>query len=293
MKLGISTYSYYRAMESGEWTVLDAIDAAAELGAAHVEIVPLGFSLDDNDSLIEAIRERAAERGLALSNYAVGGNFSDLDDAAFDAEIARLKRQVDIAGALGVSRMRHDVAWSADSSMAHFMRELPRLADACRQIAEYAALRGIVTSVENHGYYVQASDRVHALLHAVNHPNFKTTVDIGNFMCADEDPVSAVRSVIGHASMLHVKDFYKRPATRSPGEGWFPTTGGSVLRGAIVGHGDIDIAEVLRIALASGYDGYVSIEFEGMEDCRLGTRLGFDYVRRTLQALQSADSSRQ
>jgi len=291
MKLGISTYSYYRAIASGEWTVLDAIDASAELGAAHVEIVPLGFSLDDNDSLIEAIRRHAAERGVVLSNYAVGGNFSDLDDAAFEAEIARLKRQVDIASALGVSRMRHDVAWSEDTSMKHYMLELPRLADACRQIAEYAASCGIVTSVENHGYYVQASDRVLALLHAVNHPNFKTTVDIGNFMCADEHPAAAVRSVIGDASMLHVKDFYKRQATRSPGEGWFPTKGGSVLRGAIVGHGDIDIPEVLRIVLASGYDGYISIEFEGMEDCKLGTRLGFDYVRHTLQALRSEDSS--
>jgi sugar phosphate isomerase/epimerase len=286
VKLGISTYSYLRAIESGEWTVLDAIDAAASLGAAHVEIVPLGFNLDDNPALIEAIRQRADERGIALSNYAVGGNFSDLDDASFDAEVARLKAQVDIARALGVSRLRHDAAWTKDTSMAHYLTELPRLADACRQIAEYAAAFGIVTSVENHGYYLQASDRIHALLHAVNHPNFKTTVDIGNFMCADEEPTAAVRSVIGMASMLHVKDFYKRSAARSPGEGWFPTTGGSVLRGAIVGHGDIDIPEVLRIARAGGYDGYVSIEFEGMEDCKLGTRLGFEYVQRILQAQQ-------
>jgi sugar phosphate isomerase/epimerase len=285
VKLGISTYSYLRAIESGEWTVLDAIDAAAALGAAHVEIVPLGFSLIDNPALVGAIRQRAQERGIALSNYAVDGNFSDLDDAAFEAEIARLKAQVDIARALGVSRMRHDAAWTKDTSMAHYLTELPRLADACRQISEYAEAFGIVTSVENHGYYLQASDRVHALLHTVDHPNFKTTVDIGNFMCADEEPTSAVRSVIGKASMLHLKDFYKRPAARNPGEGWFPTAGGSVLRGAIVGHGDIDIPEVLRIVHASGYDGYVSIEFEGMEDCRLGTRLGFEYVQRILQIL--------
>ncbi len=285
MKLGISTYSYLRAIESGEWTVLDAIDAAAALGASHVEIVPLGFSLTDNPALVESIRERALERGIELSNYAVDGNFSDADDAAFEAEITRLKAQVDIARALGVSRMRHDVAWSGDTSMARYMTELPRLADACRRIAAYAAAFGIVTSVENHGYYVQASDRVLALLHAVDHPNFKTTVDIGNFMCVDEEPASAVRNVISKASMLHLKDFYKRPAARIPGEGWFPTAGGSMLRGAIVGHGDIDIPEVMRIVRASGYDGYVSIEFEGMEECRLGTRLGFEYVKRILQAL--------
>lgn len=52
------------------------------------------------------------------------------------------------------------------------------------------------------------------------------------------------------------------------------------MRGAIVGQGDIPIREVLQIIKNSGYDGYLSIEFEGMEECRLGTRLGLDNAKR-------------
>ncbi|MBW4837903.1 MAG: sugar phosphate isomerase/epimerase, partial [Paenibacillaceae bacterium] len=138
----------------------------------------------------------------------------------------------------------------------------------------------ITTSLENHGYYVQASDRVQAVIHAVDRPNYKTTLDIGNFVCVDENPVIAVKKNIGYASMVHIKDFYVRPENRNPGAGWFRSAGGQYLRGAIAGQGDLDLWEILRIVKASGYDGYLSIEYEGMEDCRQGTRIAFDNVRR-------------
>ncbi|MBD2869331.1 sugar phosphate isomerase/epimerase family protein [Paenibacillus arenilitoris] len=280
MKLGISSYSLYKAMAAGEMSIGDVVSHVASIGAEHVEIVPLGFNFTENPELIEVIKSQARESGIELSNYAVGANFSGLNDEELVREIERLKREVDYAAALGVKKMRHDVASSSDLSIASFLSELPRLAEACRVIADYAAPHGITTSVENHGYYIQQSDRVQALVKAVDRPNFRTTLDVGNFLCADENPLVAVANNIGLASMVHVKDFYYRPAGDKPGEGWFGTSHGNWLRGAIVGHGDIAMRDVLRKVKESGYDGFVSIEFEGMEECKLGTKLGFDYVKR-------------
>ncbi|MDF2837264.1 MAG: sugar phosphate isomerase [Paenibacillus sp.] len=285
MKLGISTYSLHQAFASGEMSIQEVIRHIASIGAEHVEIVPLGFNLTENPELIEVIKKQALESGIALSNYAVGANFSGLDDERFEQEIERLKREVDNAAALGVKKMRHDVASSSDLSISHFLAELPRLAEACRIIADYAAPLGITTSVENHGYYIQHSDRVQALVQVVDRPNFKTTLDVGNFLCADENPLVAVANNISIASMVHVKDFYYRPAADRPGDGWFNTSRGNWLRGAIVGHGDIAMRDVLRKVKESGYDDFISIEFEGMEDCRKGTKLGFDYVKRVWNEL--------
>jgi sugar phosphate isomerase/epimerase len=80
--------------------------------------------------------------------------------------------------------------------------------------------------------------------------------------------------------MVHLKDFYYRSSRVNPGEGWFPTSHGNFLRGAIVGNGDIEMLEVIRLIRQSGYDGYISIEFEGMEDCLTGTRIGLENARR-------------
>ncbi|WP_145947878.1 sugar phosphate isomerase/epimerase [Paenibacillus sp. Y412MC10] len=280
MKIGVSTYSLYRPIQSGEITVLGAIEKIAEMGGEHVEIVPIGYTLTGNPELVDQIVAKAKEVGIDVSNYAIGANFAVDTEEAYRKEIERVKGEVDIAARLGVKLMRHDVASRQDTSIKQFNQEVGRLAEACREIADYAAQYGITTSVENHGYYIQASDRVQTLVQAVDRPNFRTTLDVGNFMCADEDPVAAVKNNIPYASMVHIKDFYLRPAALNPGDGWFRTASGNFLRGAIAGHGDINLRESIRIIKESRFDGYFSIEFEGMEDSFQGTKIGLENVKR-------------
>lgn len=287
MKIGLSTYSFFQALNKKEMNVLEVIDWIAENGGEHVEIVPIGYTLSDNPELVDQIRERAVKVGIDVSNYAIGANFIQDSDAAYEAEIERVKGEVEIANRLGVKFMRHDVAWRPipEATLDQFEQDLPRIADACRRIADHAKQYGITTSVENHGYFVQASDRVLRLVKAVDRDNFRTTLDVGNFMCADEQSPVSVQKNLPYASVVHLKDFYLRPSYRNPGDGWFQTAGGNFLRGAIVGHGDIDMWEVIRLVKQSGYDGYISIEFEGMEDCRAGSKIGMDNARRIWDAV--------
>ncbi|RKN70154.1 sugar phosphate isomerase/epimerase family protein [Paenibacillus ginsengarvi] len=284
MKLGISSYSLNAAIESGEMDLFEAIRWIAGQGAEHVEIVPLSGIRErmKDERFVANIRRTAMDAGLELSNYAVGGNFADKDDAALKKEIDRIKEQVDIARELGVKLMRHDVAKRPPGlcQIGRFEAELPAIVQACQEIADYAAGFGITTSLENHGYFVQASDRVLRVMQEVNRSNYKTTIDVGNFMVADEDPHIAVAKLIPYASMVHVKDFYLRTRCRHPGEGWFETLGGNYLRGAIAGCGSLDMHRILSTIKSSGYAGYISIEFEGMEPSRLGARIAFDNVRR-------------
>ncbi|MBM7568693.1 sugar phosphate isomerase/epimerase family protein [Paenibacillus sacheonensis] len=282
VRFGVSSYSLWNAIRSGQMNILQAIEWIADNGGEHMEVVPLDMKLEEDPTLVREIAAKAAEKGIALSNYAIGAEFAVGDDESFRKEIERVKRQVDVAHALGMKLMRHDVASvpPAEATLGRFMADFPRLVDACRQVADYADTLGIVTSVENHGYYVQASERVQALVEAVGRRNFRTTMDIGNFMCADENSVVAVQRSVRNASMIHLKDFYSRSERANPGEGWFRSAGGNYLRGAIVGQGDIDMYEVLRIIKSSGYDGFISIEFEGHEDCRYGTRVGLENAKR-------------
>lgn len=292
-KFGVSTYSLMNAIKSGEMSVLDVIQWIADHGGEHVEIVPFGFQLVDNDALIDAIREKAAAAGLIISNYAILADLLKESREEYEAEVERLKREVDIARKLGVTTMRHDVAAFRRpmqlSSAVHFEQDLPRLVEGCRIIADYAAQFGITTTLENHGFYVNGSDRVIRLIEAVGRPNYRLTLDTGNFWCVDEDPVVGVIKTIPYAAMIHLKDFYFRRRSRYGKQGtlfrcdsgtWFQTTTGNLLRGAIVGDGDIDMAETLSVIKQSGYEGCISLEFEGLEDCRTGTRIGLENARQ-------------
>lgn len=283
MKVGLSSYSLYGILKSEEMSIIEAIQWVADQGGEHIEIVPnLGFKLEDNPALVDAIREKASVVGIDISNYAIGANFITEGEEAFQTEIERVKKEVDIANRLGVKFMRHDVASLpiSDSTIKQFESDLPKLTKACQIVADYAGKYGITTSVENHGFFIQASDRVQSLINHVNRSNFKTTLDVGNFMCVDEDPVSAVKKNISYASVVHIKDFYLRQAHLYPGEGWMQTTSGNYLRGSIVGHGDINMREVIKVIKESGFNGYISVEFEGIEECKQASKMGMDNVRR-------------
>lgn len=283
MKIGLSSYSLFRALKAKDMSIVEAVEWVAEQGGEHIEIVPnLGFSFDENPELIDEIREKANEVGIDISNYAIGANFITETEEAFQAEIDRVKKEVDIANRLGAKFMRHDVATRPipETTIQNFEADLPKLAAACQEIADYASQYGITTSVENHGFYIQASDRVQSLINHVDRPNFKTTLDVGNFLCVDEDPLAAVKNNLPYASVVHLKDFLYRSADVYAGEGWLQTTAGNYLKGTIVGHGDLKMREIIKVIKASGYDGYISVEFEGLEECKQASKMGLDNARR-------------
>jgi len=280
MKIGLTTYSLSRLVSNGEFTLPDIIRWGAENGAEHVEISPGKENLSENEPLRNEVKKTANECGIPFSSYTIGANFLQPDEASFRREVERVKREVDTAAFLGVTKMRHDAGWrpAPESTLEKFEQDLPKLADACREIADHAKQYGITTSVENHGMHVQNSERVQRLIRAVGRDNFRTTLDVGNFLCVDEDPLSAVKNNIPYASHIHFKDFYIR-RNLPVRNGFFESKYGTLLRGAIVGYGDIDIPAIAEVIRKSGYDSYISVEFEGMEECRMATKTGMDMLK--------------
>ena len=287
MKIGISSYCLVDALYRDEMSILDVMQWAKDNGCDHIEFVPYGFTLVDNLDLADQVTKKAEDLGLEISNYCMPANFIQETKEEFEAEIARLKEHVDLLHRMGIKSLRHDVvafkSTPEEANIDNFNKRLPLIVEGSQRIADYAAQFGITTTIENHGWGVQHSDRVQLVYHLVNRENFNVVVDVGNFLCVDEIPIVGVMKNLPYASHIHLKDFYYRPFYEDPGEGrWFKTVNGNFLRGSIFGQGDLPAREILRLIKQSGYDGYLSLEFEGMEDSKEGTRIGLDNIRRLL-----------
>lgn len=288
MKCGVSSYSFHRLIGSGQMSLLDVIAKTKEMGFDCIEFsglqVPEGESLE---TFAPKVREACAALDLPITNYTIWADLIHGSEGDLDAEVERVKGEVRIASLLGCTGMRHDATrgFSAqDGQFKSFDVMLPRLAKGCRAITEYAADLGVRTMVENHVQYCQDSDRVEKLVNAVDHPNFGLLVDVGNFLCADEAPCVAVGRVAPYAFHVHVKDFHvKSPTAVNPGAGWFRSRGNTYLRGAILGHGEVPVAACLGILKRAGYDGCVSIEFEGMENPLDGIKISLENLRRFIE----------
>jgi len=285
MKIGVSSYSFSRLVNAGAMRQIDVIAKAKEMGFDVLEFskiaVPEGKTLPE---FAAELRAEANRVGIDLVNYTIAADFLKGSDGDLAAEIERVRGEVDIAEILGVPGMRHDASggWPADhAGPKSFEAALPRLAEGCRAVTEYAATKGIKTMVENHGYFCQDSLRVEQLVTAVDHPNFGVLIDMGNFICVDDDPPMAVGRLMPYAFHCHAKDFHLKPGTGPfPGEGWARSRGGNHWRGAIIGHGNVPVLQCIRIMCAAGYTGVLSIEFEGMEDVLTGIRIGQENLRR-------------
>ena len=258
------------------------------MGCDLIEFVP--FILEEgetNEDFAIRAREECAKVGLEIGSYTVGADFINGSDGDLDAEIQRVKGEVDIARILGAKLMRHDatIGFPKDhKGPRDFDAALPRLIEGCRAVTEYAQQFGIKTMIENHGF-CQDSDRVEKLINGVNHPNFGLLLDMGNFVCVDESPEIAMGKLMPMPSMSMPRIFIKSGMHPDPGKGWFRSRGGNYLRGAIIGHGDVAIPQCLRIIKDSGYEGALSIEFEGLEDPRMGVEIGLDNLRRYLKLI--------
>ena len=114
------------------------------------------------------------------------------------------------------------------------------------------------------------------LFNAVNHENFGLLVDMGNFCCVDEDNVTAVSRVAPYAIHAHAKDMH---ISKNPQQGYGQTRGCNYFKGAIIGNGDVDVDRCIKVLKRAGYDGYLSIEFEGSEDCIEAISRGFAYLK--------------
>ena len=311
MKLGISSYSLNKRMRTGEMSIFDVIDWAKAHDCAHLELVPFSLPLLQEDGTIDydfvaKIREKAEKVGMPLSVFSLNACVLKPTEEERRAEIERIKMYMDMAHFLGMKKMRHDTCSGQHpegiNTPEQFEKDFPALVSAIQELADYAATLGMSTTLENHGLYVNGADRIIRLLKAANRPNVGMTMDVGNFLCVDDKPEAAVKKCVQYADMIHLKDFYirkkdrmlpqdgmytagakaPRPAQLTPEElkkmpprlGYVGTASGlNILRGSILGQGDMDIWSILGTVKAAGYEKEISIEFEGMEDGEAATEI--------------------
>jgi len=294
MKLCVSSYSLARWRREQNKTLEDSILKVKELGVNAIEFSGIGDSKHaakarNTVELAKRVRDFCEKQGVAIAGYSVGGELLLPADKQKEV-IAQRKIEIDVAATLGVRSTRQDVSrgfpkdWKGKGPQS-FAAALKIIVPALRELADYAQEKGVILTLENHGFYMQESARIEKLIQTVDHPNYALTMDMGNFLCVNEEPVDAVARLAKYAVMVHAKDFHVRPKKMIPPSGWFNTPTPIALRGAIVGHGEIDIPAQLKIIKKAKYKGYLSLEFEGMEDPIKAVTLGLEYLKLQLEAI--------
>ncbi len=269
MKISVSSYSFSAYQRKTGCGYEDICRLAKEMGYDGIEFTELQ---PNNIETAKRIRAYCDSIGLPIVCYSVGANFVRFFPKK---TVKNLKKQVDIAAALGVPVMRHDVCYALAPTRS-WQAAADKMAPYIKEVTEYAKTKGIRTCTENHGFIFQAPERVKYLIDKVGNKNYRWLCDVGNFLCVGAEPLSSVTVAAPYAVHVHAKDFL-RSDTFKPN--YFKASDGHYLLGTIIGKGIVPVKDCLARLKEAGYDGFVSVEFEGKEDNIPALQAAISYLR--------------
>lgn len=280
MKISVSSYSFNQYLKEGKLDLFGAIDKAKEMGFDAIEFIDLSTqSHEEEIALAKKLKQHADSVGMDINAYTVSACMCKATDEDDDREFERVKGKLDVAKELGAKVFRHDAVFALERYRS-FDLSLPTIAKNIRRVSDYGKSLGITTCIENHGKICQDSDRVERLFNAVNHDNFGILLDVGNFACVDENNVLAVSRIAPYAVHVHFKDFHIMPRKNGKPEHSFESRACNYLVGTSIGYGDVNTEQCYAILKSIGYNGYLSVEYEGPEDCIEGIRKGLDSIKK-------------
>lgn len=257
MKLSVSMWSVVYPVRAGQMDLAGFVDFVAGQDAEGVEL--LDYFWKDKATELPQVKKQIADAGLELAVYSVGNDFFQPDRAVWEKQLADMKTGIDTANALEVGLMR---VFSGNRKEGYELADgMDWIIDGLAQSAEYAAAHGVVLALENHGLMAGRSDQVRTMIETVNSPSLRANLDTGNFLLVGQNPTDAARDLADVVALVHLKDFAVAPEGQTSHV--YKGLDGVGYTGTVVSEGQVDLAEILSILGKAGYDGWLSLEYEG------------------------------
>lgn len=216
----------------------------AKFGIHNIE--PLGAHFASLErSYLDSFRKRLEQAQVHAVNIPVSVGHSFYDAAVANREMAveNAKKWVEAAVTLGSPGIRTHIGRAKNSRP-----DVQRAADSLGKVAEYAAAKNVVVTLENDDLVSEDAFFIVKVIEAVKNPYLRALPDFANSMLTGDADFNyrALTAMFQHAyNICHVKD------------------------GEADDHGkqyNVDLKKSFDILKASGYRGYCSMEYDAPGD---------------------------
>ncbi len=243
-----------------EYPFIERFSHAAQTGLTAVEFM---FPYDED---VDAIKQALDQNDLTLvlfntpaGNWAAGERGIACQPERIDEYRAGVQTAKETGQALGVPRINTLVGIPTPGEDATTIRTtiVENLRYAAEQFGE-VGIRALVEPVNNldiASFALPTAKNGLDIINEVNHPNLALQLDVYHALRMGEDPFALITHHIDQIGHIQIADV---PGRHQPGTG------------------EIDFGHLFEVIDASGYDGWVSLEYnpEGP------TEEGFDLMRQ-------------
>lgn len=235
LRAGLVAYSFRKALESKSMSYETLIRYAADQGLDGLDTTVYWFR-DTSDAYLAGLRRTAYKSGVSLYSAAVRVRLSQPTAELQQAEFETAKKWIDVAEKLGASHVR--VFGGAIPKGATEEQAIAWAVEVLKRCADYSGSKGIMIGVEDDGGLTTTARPTIEIVKRAASEWAGINLDTGNF---PKDGYAEAEMCVPYATNVHFKVHVGGPDGKKEKADW---------------------SRLIKLFIAGGYRGYVSLEYE-------------------------------
>jgi len=234
--------------------------ASVELAQMHFQDFSLGVTIPTNEtSFLDEIKRGLEQTGCVLVNLPIDiGHVSQLDEKKKRFDLDVIKGWMKVARYLGSRAIRVNTeSVITRERKGQKSSSLEMAIESYTELATYAKELNLKLLLENHGGLSGDPQNIIKIVEAVAHSSFGLCADFGNFDEAVR--YRALEIMAPYVWLVHAKTYDFDENGEVP---------------------EYDFSKCLAIFRDNGFDGFVSVEFEGQGEQYEGVQRTIDLVHK-------------
>ncbi len=263
-KIGVIHYNF------PGFSFSDFLRFAAETGYEYVELQikdVCGEDFADAEQNAERVRDEVEAHGLKVAALAARNDFVQLDEAAIQFQVERMRRVCILTKILNEHAVvRSEGGLPKDSVPPE--EWLDAMYGCFSRCVPFIEAMDIGIAIDNHGVITNDGDLMYELIDKLNNRLIGTNLDTMNYRWYGHDVATCNRfyeMLAPHTLHTHMKDGF---GSRQD------------YKGAALGDGEIDLQYALHCLRKAGYAGVYCAEYEGLETADgVGYRKCYEWLK--------------
>lgn len=245
MRLSLAAYSFRKYLqakpgETPQMNLFDFVDFCHQHDVPGAELTSYYFPEQVTHDYLLKLKRHCHLRGVTISGGAIRNDFCSDDPLAIAADLEHTRQWIDHYAILGAPAIR--IFAGKEVKGEQLSQTLKRCAKVCEIACQYAAERGVMLALENHGGVTAKPEGLLEIVHQVDSTAIGVNFDSGNFHA--EDPYAELAKIAPYAVNAQIKVEIHAGDQKQPS----------------------DLGRIVQLLKDAAYSGWVALEYEAAPD---------------------------
>lgn len=207
IKISLNAYSFNDQLQEGNMSLSDLLKYCSKLNFDAFD--PTGYYFPNYPGVpggryVYGLKREAFLEGMEISGTGIRNDFTDPNPANRKADLALIKKWVQVAAKLGAPVIRVFAGQALPEGYSR--KEVDGwLVEALKECVRYGKDSGVMIGIQNHNDYLKNADQVLKILRSVDSDWLGVILDVGSF--STENPYEDIACVAPYAVSWQIKEY--------------------------------------------------------------------------------------